>query len=105
DQACDTATEARVGVDVKVPVTDEVRLIGTLEAVHRFEGASNGVSGTVLGLGAFTVPGNTYQQNWLRAGIGVEAEFGDVTASVMGNVTTAGEAPSAWVAATARVTF
>src|SRR5690606_9496761 len=50
---CDGSTEVRYGFDAKFPVTEQFRLIGTLEGVHRFEDSGSNVPGQVIGLGGF----------------------------------------------------
>ncbi|WP_367929509.1 hypothetical protein [Aquamicrobium sp.] len=105
NKLCDTSTELRYGFDATYPLTGAFRLIGTLEGVHRFEDKSANVTGQVTGLYAFDLGGATYQQDWLRAGAGFEADIGASTLSVMGNATTQSDGPNAWIAANWRVTF
>ena len=83
-----------------IPLNETFSVTGTLEAVHRFEASGSNVTGTVQGLGAFSIPSAAYQQNWLRAGLGVQADLGDTRLSLTGNVTSTGEVASAWVAGT-----
>ncbi|MDF2371956.1 MAG: autotransporter domain-containing protein [Rhizobiaceae bacterium] len=105
NKLCDTSTEARIGVDARVPVTETVNVIGTLEAAHRFESTGSSITGEVIGLGTFDFAAAPYEQNWVRAGLGVELNFGDATFSVIGNVTSPGETTSTWIAANLRTTF
>ena len=105
NRLCDSATEARYGLDVTLPVMEQVRFVGTLEGVHRFEDSGTNVTGQVIGLGAFDLGQASYRQNWLRAGAGLEFDLGGSTLSVMGNATTQGESASAWLAASWRVRF
>jgi len=102
---CDGSTEVRYGFDARFPVTEQFRLIGTLEGVHRFEDRGSNVTGQVIGLGGFNLSAASYQQDWLRAGAGFEVDISGSTLSVMGNATTKGESSNAWVAANWRVTF
>ena len=105
NELCDGSTEVRYGFDAKFPVTEQFRLIGTLEGVHRFEDSGSNVTGQVVGLGGFNLGAANYQQDWLRAGAGFEVDISGSTLSVMGNATTKGESSNAWVAANWRVTF
>ena len=105
DKLCDGSTEARYGFDAKFPVTEQFRLIGTLEGVHRFESRGSNVTGQVVGLGGFNLGAANYQQDWLRAGAGFEVDISGSTLSIMGNATTKGESSNAWVAANWRMTF
>lgn len=105
NELCDDATEARLGFDATMPVTDTVRLIGTLEGVHRFQERGSNISGQVVGLGSFSIAQAKYQQEWLRGGAGLEVDLADSTLSVMGNATTHGETSSAWLAVNWRKQF
>ncbi|MFC4725733.1 autotransporter domain-containing protein [Glycocaulis abyssi] len=105
NRLCDTATEARYGVDATLPVTEGLRLVGTLEGVRRFEGSGSNVTGQVIGLGGFDLGQAAYQRDWLRAGAGFELDIAGSTLSVMANGTTRGESASSWVAASWRVAF
>lgn len=102
DRTCASATEARFGLDAKLPVAEGISLIGTLEGVHRFEKTGSAMSGQVIGLGAFSLGAPVYQQNWLRAGAGFEADVAGSTLSFMANATSKGEAPRYWLAASWR---
>jgi probable HAF family extracellular repeat protein len=105
NKLCDGATEARIGFDATVPVNETFRLTGTVEGVHRFESSGSAVSGQVIGIGSFSFAQPDYEQTWLRAGIGFEADIAGSTLSVMVNGTTSGEAPDGWIAMSWRKTF
>lgn len=94
----DKATELRLDVNMERPL-GEARLLGLLEAAHRFEKAGARTSGQVIGLFGFDLDGANNKQDWLRAGVGVEGKLAEGTASLMLNATTKGEAPSYWLAA------
>lgn len=102
---CSDSTELRYGVDAKMPLNERLRLIGTLEGVHRFEGRGSNVTGELVGLQTFDFGAEKHKQDWLRAGAGFELDVAGSTLSVMGNVTTAGESSNAWIAANWRVNF
>jgi probable HAF family extracellular repeat protein len=107
DAKTDYATELRIGVNGTKPLTERTKLVGTLEGVHRFEKTSSNVSGEVLGVGGFTFdfPGQSYDQDWLRVGLGAETKIGGGIASLMFNATTVGEIPNAWLAVRYQATF
>lgn len=106
DKRCDDFTEARIGLDATLPMTENFRLIGTVEGIHRFEKHGSSVSGQLVGLGGgFTLPGARFQQSWLRGGAGFEVDISASTLSVMANATTSGESANAWIAANWRVNF
>ena len=102
---CERSNELRAGVDTKVPVTETISLTGTVEAVHRLEDDGSSVSGQVIGLGSFDFASGSRKQNWLRAGLGVEAQFGEATFSITGNVTSEGGAPQHWIASKLSLQF
>ncbi len=105
DARKDKATELRVGVNASLPIAGAARLLGTLEAAHRFEKSGGRTTGQVLGLMGFGFDGPANRRNWLRAGAGVEGRLGAGTASLMLNATTRGEAPNYWLAASWQMTF
>lgn len=99
DERKDKATELRIGVNAAKPMANGLRLLGTLEATHRFQKSGARTSGQVIGLFAFDLDGVENKRDWLRAGVGVEGKLAEGTASLYLNVTTKGEAPNAWLAA------
>jgi Uncharacterized protein with a C-terminal OMP (outer membrane protein) domain len=99
------ATELRLGTHAVRPVSSRLNLIGTLELAHRFQQDTIGVSGQVPGLFAFNYAGTDTRQTWLRAGGGVEGALGNGKAALMLNLTTEGEVPNAWFAASYQVEF
>lgn len=105
DKLCDEATEARVGFDANVPLTETFRLVGTLEGVHRFQNHGNNITGQVIGLGAFSLGAVDHHQDWLRGGVGFETDIAGSKFAVTANATTKGESADLWVAANWRLTF
>ena len=105
DRQCASSTEARIGIDATIPVTPSLRLTGTLEGVHRFEGGNGAVSGEVIGIGSFSLSGVSGQESWLRGGTGFEADLNGSTLSMMLNATTTGENANAWLSASWRTSF
>lgn len=98
-------TEFRLGANGALPLNASVKLVGTLEQVHRFQKDGTVTSGQVIGLFGFSLPGQSYKTDWLRAGAGVESKLGGGVASVMVNGTTRGEASNVWLAASWRMPF
>jgi probable HAF family extracellular repeat protein len=105
DSRKDKATELRLGANVSAPLTGETHIIGLIEAAHRFEKDGARTSGQMIGLFGFDLAGIDYEQDWLRAGVGVEGKVGEGRASLMLNATTQGEAPSYWLAASWQKAF
>jgi probable HAF family extracellular repeat protein len=97
DERKDKATELRVGVNAAKPMANGLRLLGTLEATHRFQKTGAHTSGQVIGLFAFDLDGAENKRDWLRAGIGVEGKLAEGKASLYLNLTTKGETPNAWL--------
>ena len=98
-------TELRIGLNAASALDNGMRLLGTLEAAHRFEPSGARTSGEVIGLFGFNLDGHKNQRNWLRAGAGVEGKLADGMASLWLNATTKGETPSAWLAASWQKAF
>ncbi len=105
DASTDKATELRLGVNADKPLANGMNLFGTLEAAHRFEQSGARTSGEMIGLFAFSLDGQHNKQDWLRVGAGVEGKLAEGIASVSLNLTTQGEAPNAWLAASWRKAF
>ncbi|MDP2821193.1 MAG: autotransporter domain-containing protein [Sulfuritalea sp.] len=105
DARKDKATELRVGVNAVKPLDNGLNLLGTLEAAHRFEREGARTSGQVIGLFGFDLAGAANKQDWLRVGVGVEGKLAEGMASLSLNVTTKGEAPNAWLAASWQKAF
>ncbi|MBK9021908.1 MAG: autotransporter domain-containing protein [Sulfuritalea sp.] len=99
DARRDKATELRAGVNALRPLDNGLRLVGTLEAVRRMERTGARTVGEVIGLFGFDLAGAANQRDWLRVGAGVEGKLAEGTASLSLNLTSKGEAPSAWLAA------
>lgn len=105
DARSEKATELRLGLNANKALSDNLSLLGVLEAAHRFEGHGANTSGNVIGLFGFNLDGQRNQRSWLRAGAGLEGKLGGGMASLMLNVTSRGEAPNAWLAAGWRMAF
>lgn len=105
----DAATELRIGINGALPISigNKTRLLALVEGVHRFEDGASAVAGEVLGQGGFTfkLDGASYDQNWLRAGVGVESSIGEGKAFLMLNGATQGETPTVWLAARYQLAF
>jgi probable HAF family extracellular repeat protein len=105
DARRDKATELRVGVNALRPLDNGLRMVGTLEAAHRMEHSGARTVGEVIGLFGFDLAGAANQRDWLRVGAGVEGKLAEGTASLSLNLTSKGEAPSAWLAANWQTAF
>lgn len=105
DARREKATELRIGLNADKPLGGGLSLVGTVEAVHRFEKEGARTSGEVVGLFGFDLDGARNERDWLRAGAGVEGKLGGGRASLMLNATTKGETPSYWLAAMWQMAF
>lgn len=99
DARKEKASELRLGLNAERPVGNGLSVIGTLEAARRFERNGARTSGGMVGLFEFDLAGPANDRNWLRAALGVEGVAAGGTAAITLNLTTQGEAPSAWLAA------
>lgn len=98
-------TIARLGVDMVHPLEDDVRLLARAEVDYRFEDKAKDTSGTVSGIGAFTLTGSAYQRLWLRGALGGEWDLAGGTATLTLNATTNGAEPNLWLRAGWRKPF
>jgi len=98
-------TDIRVGSDFAYPLSSDNKVLGRLEAAHRFQGAGTSISGTLLGLFDFDLPTQTTKRDWLRASVGVQSKLGGGTFTLMLNSSTQGAAPIHWVNASYQVAF
>ena len=106
DSRDEEVTEFRVGANSEYPLfNNRAKLLGNLEVAHRFDDQGSQTSGELIGLFGFDLPGQDYDQDWVKAGIGIEGELGKGKASLMLNGTTEGEMPSAWAAFSYQVAF
>lgn len=90
-------TDYRAGIDANFKLNEFNTLITTLEAIHRVQDRGNGVSGQISGLGSFNIDGREYDQDWMRATVGVEHTFMDKSRFTLTlNRTSRGEDPVFW---------
>ena len=99
------STIARIGADAVHHLTDDFRVVAKAELAYQFEDTASQVNGTIVGLSAFSLPGQSQNQVWVRGGIGAEYDIGGGTASVMLNVTSRGQDPDVWVRSNFTVKF
>jgi hypothetical protein len=105
DARRDRATDLRLGSNATYPLMGDLRLLGTLEVVHRFERSGTRATGEVIGMFGFDLPGLRNRQDWLRLGGGVEGPFAGGKATLSINATTQGGAPSVWLAGNWQMMF
>lgn len=99
------STEARLGLDAVHRLDDQLNLLGRLEGVHRFNDTGATASGDVAGLYGFSLPGQRYKRDGLRAAVGVEGKIGKGTGSLMINGSTQSDSSRYWIAASYRMDF
>jgi probable HAF family extracellular repeat protein len=66
DRNQSTENVFRMGAETATPLSGAAQLVLNAQAVHRVERNTAGVTGQVLGLGAFAAPGQSIKQNWVR---------------------------------------
>ena len=101
----ENSTEARLGLDAVHHLDDKLNLLGRLEGVHRFNDTGATASGDVAGLYGFSLPGQNYKRDWLRAAVGIEGKIGRGTGSLVLNGSTQNNATKYWLAASYRIDF
>ena len=94
----DTITDQALGVNTSYPLTKTLKLVTTLEGVHRYQGKGSTIDGTVTGVSTFSLPGEHYMETWLRGTVGVQYAVGKGVFVVSLNGTTRSETSNAWVA-------
>ena len=94
----DTITDQALGVNTAYPLTKTLKLVTTLEGVHRYQGKGSTMDGTVTGISTFSLPGERYVETWLRGTVGVEYTVGKGVFVVSLNGTTRSETANAWLA-------
>ena len=99
------STEARLGLDAVHQLDDKLNLLGRLEGVHRFNDTGASASGDVAGLYGFSLPGQHYKRDWLRAAVGIEGKIGSGIGSLMLNGSTQDDSSKYWIAASYRMDF
>ncbi len=104
DEVEGSSNTVRLGLDGRLDLTTTVSLIGRAEIAHRFEDQAPGTSGEIIGFSSFDLPGAPIEQNWLRGGIGFEAESGALEGQVLFNASSQEEG-SYWLSASTRVIF
>ena len=106
DSHKEKATEFRLGLNADYPLSsNQARLLGTVEAVHRLESQGASTSGQMIGLFPFDLGGESNRKNWLRLSAGVEGKVAGGKASLSVNATSQGEAPNYWLAASYQLAF
>lgn len=106
DSQDDSVTDLRIGLNTLTHINNtKFDFIANIEAAHRFDSKASTTSGTVATLGTFSFDGQDYEQNWLKAGFGVEGKLGNGKISVMLNGSTEGEMPDTWLAASYQILF
>lgn len=103
-----TTNDLRLGAAAKTALNAATDLRLGLEAAHRFEGDTNGSSGSAIGLPglAFNLPGQKVKQTWARATLDVDHRLSDTTVLTFGaNAATSGGDASWGVTAGVRANF
>lgn len=97
DARNEAGTMLHAGLDADHVLSNGMHLLAKVEAGYRVNENGSAATGEILGLGAFSQPGVQYQREWLRLGLGMEAQAGPGVATVMLNGTTESNAPSVWL--------
>lgn len=105
DRRTEEVTELRLGLTGEKPLTDDMKLVGSLEGVHRFDRSGVRTTGEIVGLFGFDIEGPHYRRNWLHLAVGTEGVLGGGRASLMLNATSQGETPSYWLSASWQKSF
>jgi hypothetical protein len=93
DEQTHVATEGRVGVTAAKDLSAATKLLLTVEAIHRFDGAGPALSGRDLtGAVSFSLPGTAPRPDCVRFGFDVDHKLGESTLlNISAHVATVGE--------------
>lgn len=105
DSRSENVSDLTLGINSERPLTKNLRLVTTLEGVHRFQNSGSSINGTVSGVSSFSVPGETYRQDWLRASVGVDYAMGKGVMSMSLNGTTRSSSSNLWLATSYQLHF
>jgi len=92
----ESITDYRYGFDSNFKLNENNKIITTLEGIHRKDAQASGISGELIGLQTFTMNAQNYDQNWMRATVGVESIFDIGRFTLTLNSTTKGADPQFW---------
>ncbi|MGE0739092.1 hypothetical protein [Sulfurimonas sp.] len=92
----ESITDYRYGFDSNFKLNENNKIITTLEGIHRKDAQASGISGELIGLQAFALNAQNYDQNWMRATVGVESIFDIGRFTLTLNSTTKGADPQFW---------
>ncbi len=102
----ESVSDFRIGLDANFNLNESNTLITTLEGVHRVQDRGHGVSGQIVGLNSFDIQGREYDQNWVRATIGLEHTFENNSRfTITLNRTSEGEDPTFWTGFNYSISF
>ena len=85
----------RVGVGAKTAINATTKLVLNVEAVHSIEDNASGTSGQIIGVGTYSVAGQSVRQNWMRLMADIDHKLSDKSLVTFGlNAGTQGGDPS-----------
>jgi probable HAF family extracellular repeat protein len=99
NQRSDNAYYLRYGINGTYTFNAKTMIIGGIEGVHRFGGTGSGVSGDMIGLFNFSLPGTSFSNDWVRVTAGVDQRLGPGVLYANVAVASRGEDPTYMIAA------
>ena len=98
--------DIRTGLAASNALTQATDLRLAVEVVHRLQDANHGVSGQVLGLWRFSLPGEKLKQDWARLTVDLDHRLSSKSLITLGaNVASSGSDPSWGVTVGYRMAF
>jgi hypothetical protein len=91
-----TVNDLRFGVAGSRTIDASTSLRLGFELAHRFEGTTNGVNGSVIGLWDFSLPGDKVNQNWARLMVDVDRRLTDSMMLTLGASTATSGGDATW---------
>lgn len=102
----ENSTQGRLGLHNKLPLKQNWYLTSQAEGVHVFQKKRSNMTGEVIGICPFDIPGQKLRNtSWLRGSLGINHEFKQSFFSLMAHGATKGQDPNFWLAVAYRVAF
>jgi len=107
DEQTHNSIEARAGVTAAKDLDAQTKLLLTVEAIHRFDGAGPGLTGQdVTGGVAFSLPGTAPRNNYVRFGFDIDRKLNENTLlNISAHTSTIGEEQDVSAAISVRRAF
>lgn len=101
----ETICDHSIGITLNYGISKNLRIRAIVEGVHRFQERGSPSEGKFAALPSLGVPGEEFQNDWLKTSLGVSAPVGPGTFTVSVNLTSRGEQASTWISSSYQIHF